>query len=103
MGWCSHCRRSRVRLTVGAASRRDYLRGLCFLKGDFVDLLRLFQLEENFVQVSRSETTPGEIDIHIKGPWLHTIMFEVPLLAIISEIYNRATYSEPSYAEGDRR
>src|SRR5262249_22081570 len=57
----------------------QYLRGLRFMKGDFVDLLRLFQLEENFVRTSCTDT--GELDIHIKGPWLHTILFEVPLLA----------------------
>ncbi len=62
----------------------DYLRGWRFFKSDFVDLLGLFQLDERFIQVTRARAAPGEIDITIKGPWLHTILFEVPVLAIVS-------------------
>ena len=42
---------------------------------------------------SGSSRIPGsdEIDITIKGPWLHTILFEVPVLAIVSEVYYRKT------------
>src|SRR4030095_17060011 len=68
----------------------DYLRRWRFFKSDFVDLLGLFQLDERFIEVSRIAGTE-EIDITIKGPWLHTIMFEVPVLAIVSEIYFRNT------------
>src|SRR5574342_742265 len=64
-----------------------YLSGWRFFKSDFVDLLRLFQLDERFVTVDRLEGSDSEIDIAIKGPWLHTILFEVPLLAIVSEVY----------------
>ena len=42
----------------------------------------------------------GEIDITIKGPWLHTILFEVPVLAIVSEVYNRNMQPQPDFAEG---
>jgi nicotinate phosphoribosyltransferase len=80
----------------------DYLRRWRFFKSDFVDLLGLFQLDERFIHVSAIEGT-GEIDITIKGPWLHTIMFEVPVLAIVSEIYNRHMHPEPDFAEGRRR
>ena len=68
----------------------EYLRSWRFFKSDFVDLLGLFQLDERFIPVTRAET-PGEIDIAIKGPWLHTILFEVPVLAIVSEVYFRKT------------
>ena len=44
-----------------------------------------------------------EIDITIKGPWLHTILFEVPVLAIVSEIYYRNNVPAPDFAEGRRR
>ena len=64
----------------------DYLRGWRFIKSDFVDLLGLFRLDERFVRVARVEGAPHEIDITIKGPWLHTILFEVPVLAIVSEV-----------------
>src|SRR5690349_7447436 len=58
-------------------SRRelDYLRSWRFFKSDFVDLLGLFQLDERFIHVSALEGSENEIDITIRGPWLHTIMF----------------------------
>ena len=66
-----------------------YLRGWRFFKSDFVDLLGLFQLDERFIRVERIAGSDREIDITIRGPWLHTILFEVPVLAIVSEVYNR--------------
>jgi nicotinate phosphoribosyltransferase len=81
----------------------DYLRGLRFMKGDFVDLLRLFQLDEGFIHIEETPQVSGGLDIAIRGPWLHTILFEVPVLAIVSEIYFRATQRDPDYAEGRRR
>jgi nicotinate phosphoribosyltransferase len=60
-----------------------YLRGLRFIKPDFVDFLRLFQLNENYIDIS----SKNGLEITIRGPWLHTILFEVPLLAIINELY----------------
>ncbi|HQR12812.1 MAG TPA: nicotinate phosphoribosyltransferase [Casimicrobiaceae bacterium] len=81
----------------------DYLRSWRFFKSDFVDLLGLFNLDERFIKVSRVTGSPREIDITIKGPWLHTILFEVPVLAIVSEIYNRHAHPMPDLEEGRRR
>ena len=80
-----------------------YLRGWRFFKSDFVDLLGLFHLEERFIKVSKSAGSAREIDITIKGPWLHTILFEVPVLSIVSEVYNRRAHPQPDLAEGRRR
>jgi nicotinate phosphoribosyltransferase len=79
-----------------------YLRGWRFLKSDFVDLLGLFRLDERFIQVARA-SAPGEIDIAIKGPWLHTILFEVPVLSIVSEVYNRNLHQKARFDEGRLR
>ena len=84
------------------ARELGYLRRWRFFKSDFVDLLGLFQLDERFINVSAIKST-REIDITIKGPWLHTIMFEVPVLAIVSEVYNRHMHPEPDFAEGRAR
>jgi nicotinate phosphoribosyltransferase len=46
---------------------------------------------------------PGEMDISIRGPWLHTIMYEIPVLAIVSEVYFRRTQPHPDIDEGRRR
>jgi len=86
-----------------AREELDYLRGWRFFKSDFVDLLRLFNLDERFISVSRVDGSPREIDIAIKGPWLHTILFEVPVLAIVSEVYHRNTHPHPDFDEGRRR
>ena len=86
-----------------APSELDYLRRWRFFKSDFVDLLGLFQLDERFIRVTPGGNGSGEIDITIKGPWLHTILFEVPVLAIVSEIYHRNTIAKPDFGEGRRR
>jgi len=81
----------------------DYLRGLRFMKGDFVDLLRLFQLDEGFIDVREAPQVNGGVDITIRGPWLHTIPFEVPVLAIVSECFFEHTRAQPNFDEGLRR
>ena len=79
-----------------------YLRSLRFMKSDFVDFLALFHFSEKYVRIAAGEK-PGEIEITVKGPWLHTIMYEIPLLAIVSEAYFRRTQPSPGLAEGRRR
>jgi nicotinate phosphoribosyltransferase len=81
----------------------DYLRSLRYIKSDFVDFLGLFQLNEKYVDIAPSATVPGEIDLRIRGPWLHTILFEVPLLAIISEVYCRRNHPGVALDEGRQR
>ena len=80
----------------------EYLRGWRFFKSDFVDLLKLFQLDERFIAVTPLGDA-GDIDITIRGPWLHTILFEVPVLAIVSETYNLRAHPRPDYDEGRAR
>lgn len=64
----------------------EYLRQLPFIKDDFVDFLRNFQLDpDRYVVYNKFKDV---LNIRIKGPWLHTILFEVPLLSIISEVWS---------------
>jgi nicotinate phosphoribosyltransferase len=79
-----------------------YLRGLRFMKSDFVDFLGLFQFNEKYLRAAYGEG-PGEIDITIRGPWLHTILYEIPVLALVSEVYFRRTQPRPNLEEGRRR
>jgi nicotinate phosphoribosyltransferase len=81
----------------------DYLRGLRFIKSDFVDFLGLFQMNAKYVTVAPAPSGNGEIDITVHGPWLHTILFEIPLLAIVNEVYFRNTQRAPDFPEGRRR
>ncbi|MDX3893567.1 MULTISPECIES: nicotinate phosphoribosyltransferase [Pusillimonas] len=80
----------------------DYLRSLRFIKSDFVDFLGLFHLPEKCIQLSLGERS-GEIDITVKGPWLHTILFEIPVLAIVNEVYFRNECRDPGWEEGRQR
>ena len=78
-----------------------YLRTLRFIKSDFVDFLGLFRLNEKYITVTALPS--GEIDITIHGPWLHTILFEIPVLAIVNEVYFRNTTPVPDFVEGRKR
>ncbi|KRG69665.1 nicotinate phosphoribosyltransferase [Pseudoxanthomonas dokdonensis] len=78
----------------------DYLRGLRFIRADFVDFLGLFHLDRKYLRLQPAAS--GELELVIEGPWLHTILFEVPLLAIINEVWFRNT-SQPDWEEGERR
>ncbi len=82
-------------------SELQYLRSFRFIKSDFVDFLGLFRLNEKYIEVTPLPN--GEIDIHIHGPWLHTILFEIPVLAIVNEVYFRNTQKVPDLMEGRRR
>lgn len=79
----------------------DYLASLRFIKSDFIDFLGLFHLNEKYIHVL--ENKDGSIDIHIDGPWLHTIPFEIPVLAIVNETYFKTNYPIPDYEEGRKR
>ena len=79
----------------------DYLRSMRYIKSDFVDFLGLFKLNEKYIDIVPQPS--GELEISIKGPWLHTILFEVPVLAIVNEVYFRNTQPQADVDEGRRR
>ncbi|MDQ0069020.1 nicotinate phosphoribosyltransferase [Variovorax boronicumulans] len=78
-----------------------YLRSMRFIKSDFVDFLGLFRLNEKYINIIPQSS--GELEIRIQGPWLHTILFEIPVLAIVNEVYFRNTQKKPDIDEGRRR
>ena len=78
-----------------------YLQSLRFIKSDFIDFLGLFKLNEKYITVTALPS--GEIDITITGPWLHTILFEIPVLAIVNEVYFRHTQQLPDLMAGRQR
>ena len=79
------------------AEELDFLRTLHYIKEDFIQFLRLFQLNEEFVSAGIEK---DEFVLRINGPWLHTILYEVPLLAIINEVYFRRNHPNPDYESG---
>ncbi len=62
----------------------QYLSTIPFFKDDFVEYLRIFQLNRAYI---RPSVENGELKIVVEGPWLATILFEVPVLAIVSQLY----------------
>ncbi|KMY86888.1 Nicotinate phosphoribosyltransferase [Candidatus Paraburkholderia calva] len=81
----------------------EYLRQMRFIKSDFIDFLALFYLNEKSIRISPSPKGNGEIDIMIERPWLHTILFEIPVLAIVNEVYFRNTQRKPEFETGRER
>lgn len=81
----------------------SYLASLRFIKPDFIDFLRLFQLQRRFIDVSVPKGKPDELDIRVKGPMLHCMLFEIYVLAIVNEVYFRQFPWEPGWAEGEHR
>nr|WP_145546873.1 nicotinate phosphoribosyltransferase [Variovorax boronicumulans] len=79
----------------------NYLRSLRFIKSDFVDFLGLFKLNEKYIEVQ--PLASGDIEISIRGPWLHTILFEIPVLAIVNEVYFRNTAPSARLEQGRAR
>jgi len=69
-----------------------YLEKIPFLKPDFIRFLSLFRFNLRYVQVGLD--AGGQLAIRVRGPWLHVILYEIPLLAIISEVRNRYRYRD---------
>ena len=70
-----------------------YLRSLRFIKSDFVDFLGLFHLNEKYITVSALPS--GEIDITIRGPWLHTTRHRCPA----GTLHERASHGGISWRD----
>ncbi|WP_426508724.1 nicotinate phosphoribosyltransferase [Serratia proteamaculans] len=64
----------------------NYLSGLPFFREDYLNWLRDFRYDPQQVQI---ENRQGKLHIRIAGPWREVIMWEVPLLAVISEVVHR--------------
>lgn len=62
----------------------DYLKTFRFFKQDYIDFLKIYRMDSEYITCSLNG---NDLDVTINGPWLYTILFEVPLLAIISELY----------------
>jgi nicotinate phosphoribosyltransferase len=63
-----------------------YLSSLPFFHQDYLNWLREFRYDPQQVSISNHD---GKLHIRIAGPWREVIMWEVPLLAVISEVVHR--------------
>ncbi len=81
----------------------SYLASLRYIKSDYIAFLTLFRLQRKYVNVVA--LNENEIDVKIKGPWLHTIPFEIYVLSIVNEIYFRHNSGDKQACviEGNKR
>ncbi|MEZ3498109.1 nicotinate phosphoribosyltransferase [Pantoea sp. KPR_PJ] len=63
-----------------------YLSSLPFFRADYLNWLRDFRYNPAQVEVRNRD---GHLDLRIEGPWREVILWEVPLLALISEVVHR--------------
>lgn len=64
----------------------EYLHETCyFLTPVYLEFLQHFRYSPENVSITQS--SEGKLSVDIKGPWYQTILWEIPLLAMISELY----------------
>ncbi|MEA2119032.1 nicotinate phosphoribosyltransferase [Halovibrio sp. HP20-50] len=79
-----------------SADESAYLSSFPYLTPDFIRFLELFRFRPEYVDVFMEGQ---ELCIVIDGPWTHSILFEIVILAIISEVRNRVLYPEVTIEE----
>lgn len=69
----------------------DYLSGIRWIRPDYINFLRIWR--PRFEDFLIEETTDGcHLKIQTFGTWLNTSMYEIPILAIVNEVYFRMRY-----------
>lgn len=67
-------------------SELDYLKSLEWLKPAYIDYLKFWYPDFDNININLNA---GKLEIEVTGPWLHTTMYEIPILAIVNETYFR--------------
>lgn len=80
----------------------EYLATIRFFKADYIEYLRLFKLNRAHIHPYIEN---DELKISIEGPWVLTILFEVPVLAIVSQLYTESckNYTSTTIKVGKNR
>lgn len=116
--WSFKCRNSKVKFTPEMiAEIKEQIKHFCSLKfteeelnylsniewlhEDYIDHLRLWNARfEDFI-ISTNEECGLALDA--KGTWLNTSMYEIPVLAIINEVYFKMAYNYDELLEQYKR
>ncbi len=78
----------------------DYLNSLRFMRSDFVDFLRIFHFQREFIS---ARAVGDQLEIVAIGPQVHVMAFEIYVLAIVNELYFRRFDQAAAWAEGRKR
>ena len=76
----------------------DYLRSIRYIKGDYVEFLRLWRPIRDYVETSLSPE--GRLEIVVRGPLFSAMQFEIYLLEIVNEVYFRMKYDYQALLDG---
>ena len=68
----------------------EYLNNIRWIKGSYVDFLRLWEPRYEDFHISTDD--PTGLALEATGTWLNTSMYEIPTLAIVNEVYFRMAY-----------
>jgi len=63
---------------------RHFLNDIYFLYPPYIDFLDGYKYNPSEVQIEQKH---GDLKLIVEGPWYRAILWEVPLLALISELY----------------
>lgn len=108
--WTFKCRNADVKFTREMVDEiRDQIRAYCnlrfnedelayldkipWIKGSYVDFLRLWRPNSMDFNIVYDETANCNMTIEAYGTWLNTSMYEIPVLAIVNEVYFRMQYN----------
>ncbi|MGE6108574.1 nicotinate phosphoribosyltransferase [Aeromonas sobria] len=69
----------------------DFLAKRPFFGADYLDHLRRKPLDASLLKVFEQD---GRINVRVEGPWQDVILWEIPVLATISEMRNRFRYPQ---------
>ncbi|MDO4978062.1 MAG: nicotinate phosphoribosyltransferase [Eubacteriales bacterium] len=86
--------RNQIKLFCGLHFKEEeleYLNKIRWIKGSYVDFLRLWK--PNFQDFTITDEAECGLAIEAAGTWLNTSMYEIPVLAIVNEVYFHMAYN----------
>lgn len=86
-------RLSEIRLTE---LEFNYLASFSHFNSDYLEYLKSFRFQPQMVEFSIIDE---RLNIHIRGSWLDVILWEIPILAIVSEVRNRQRYPNITFKD----
>lgn len=80
-----------------SAEEEAFIRKRCYYFDPvFIDFLKGYRFNADEVTINQDG---GKLDIQVEGYWFRTVLWEVPIMAIISELYFKMTGQVPENVE----
>ncbi len=87
---------SMANLCMTREEKRFITRRCYYFDPVFIDFLEGYRYDPSEVTITQEG---GKLDISVEGYWYRTVLWEVPLMAIVSELYFRITGAVPQLIE----